>query len=500
MYLKLRFIIALLCLLNSFLLNAQPITNCAQGTEKSQYGFANPCSSFIKWDVTPKHLGSVFEINDTLIKNSYCVYSIPPSDNEYFDGKIEFTENVKIPIKDRKNLIVNLTPCKANRFYVKDNFEYRFNSWERDFGSYSDAEWKIENQKKAPSKVDSIFFLNNRKPTFGEYMVLLYLEFGSETDFDVPKISEYITGDKKYMRNFYEDYIGKSYDNLNRAFKGEKEDIEFTPDLITEEYQHLRGVRDPFIAISLFFDYYYKEYQKYMPSKNAEDLIVSIHDYLNPPSHSYAYKFTPQYLIDKYYGSVSFGFRNETIALEFSNPNIKDVSNKTKALSAIIRADFKYQNLPYERIVFKNEEELGLDSFYLGKGFVEIKPKSYSLDLDIFENDDYHLGYISSFHQLYERDLPPRIHSDEYIRSFMGLHIKEATLTLKIQGENYEFEYARLLIDGTEINGIVNVDFSKFRTPINKDELVKLFKSNGIEAEIPDTYNNSQKTLFFQVK
>lgn len=500
MYLRHKIILGLLLSLNSIFLYAQPITNCPQGTEKSQYGFVNPCSSFIKWDTKPKHFGSVFEFNDTLTKNSYCVYSFPPSDKNFFDGKIEFTENVKIPIKDRKNLVINLTPCKVNRFYVKDNFEYRYDSWERDLGSYSNAKWKIEHQNKAPTKADSIFVLNARKPTFGEYVALLYFEFGSETDFDVPKISEYLTGDKKHMRNFYEDYIGKSYDNLNRAFKSEEEQIEFEPDIIVEEYVQLRGNRDYFLSISMFFDYYYKEYGKYMPSKNTEDLISRIYDFLNPPSRSYSYKFTPQSLIDKYYGSVSFGFQNETIALEISNPNIKDVSNKTKKLSAIIRADFKYQNLPYERIVINNEQEIDLDSFYLGE-FLEIKANEYSLDLDIFENDDYHLGYISSFHQQYERDFPPRIQSDEYIKSFMGLYIKNAIATIKIKGEKYEFEYARLLIDGTEINGTINIDFSKFKTPISEEELIEIFKSNGIEAEIPETFKNAQNTqLFFRIK
>lgn len=492
MYLKNKIILGILLMLNTIFLNAQPKTNCQQGTEKSQYGFVNPCNSFIKWDITPRHLGSVFEFNDTLIKNSYCVYSFPPSDKNFFDGKIEFTENVKIPIKGRKNLVINFTPCKVNRFYVKDNFEYRYDSWERDLGSYYNAKWKIEHQNKTPTKADSIFVLNARNPTFGEYVALLYLEFGSQTDFDVEKISEYITGDKKYMIQFYEDYIGKSYKNL----------IEFSPSIIVEEYAKLRGSRDYFLSISLFFDYYYKEYGKYMPSKNTEDLITRIYDFINPPSRSYSYKFTPQSLIDKYYGSVSIGFQNETIALEISNTNIKDASNKTKKLSPIIRADFKYQNLPYERIVIKNEQEMDLDSFYLVNGFLEIKANEYSLDLDIFENDDYHLGYISSFHQQYERDdFPPRIQSDEYIKSFMGLYVKNAIATIKIKREKYEFEYARLLIDGTEINGTINIDFSKFKTPINEEELIKIFKSNGIEAEIPETFKNSQNTqLFFRVQ
>src|SRR5690554_740099 len=105
MYLIHKIILGLLLSLNSIFLYAQQITNCPQGTEKSQYGFVNPCSSFIKWDTIPKHFGSVFEFDvDIFSKNSYCIYNFAPSDNEYFDGKVEFTETIKIPIKDRKNL------------------------------------------------------------------------------------------------------------------------------------------------------------------------------------------------------------------------------------------------------------------------------------------------------------------------------------------------------------------------------------------------------------
>ena len=493
MYLRHKIILGLLLSLNSIFLYAQPITNCPQGTEKNQYGFVNPCSSYIKWDTKPKHFGSVFEFDiDIFSQNSYCIYNFAPSDNEYFDGKVEFTETIKIPIKDRKNLTINLTPCKVNRFYVKEEFSYHFSDWKREFGSYSDVEWKITKQHKEATRTDSILYLQTRKPSFGNYVALLYMEFYNEVDFNVAKLSEYLTGDSKIIGQFYEDYIGKSY-------KGR---LGLDASVILEEYLQLRGGdrNDYFTPISLFFDYYYKEYSNKFPSQNPEALVVLIYNYLNPPFRPYYYEFKPQHLLDKFYGSVSFGFRNETIALEISNPNLKDISDKEKKLSAIVRADFKYQNLPYERIIIKNEQEMDLDSFYLGNGFLKIQPNSYTLDLDIFENDDYHFGYISSFHQQYERDFPPRIHSDEYIQSFMGLYIKQATLMFTIQGENYEFEYARLLIDGTEINGTLNIDFSKFKTPIDEEELVKLFQSNGIETEIPDTYNSLQKTLFFRVK
>lgn len=502
MHLKQTITIGFIFLLSSILLNAQPNENCKQGTEKSDYGFVNPCTSFISWDVTPKQIGSVFEFDfETLSKNSFCVYSFPPSDKAFFDGKIEFVENIQFGIKGRENLVVNLTPCKLHRFYVKDNFEYRFTSWERELGTYSNANWRIEHQNKTPTKIDSIFYLNARKPSFGEYMALLYLELDSEVDFDVPKIAQYLTRDEKHMRTFYEDYIGKSYDNLNQSFSGEEEQIEFTPNLIAEEYARRKGSRDYFLSISLFFDTYYKEYEKYMPSKNPEELISQVYNFLNPPSRSYSYAFNPQTLIDKYYGSVHFGFRNENLALEIANPHIKDVFNQPKTLSFLVRADFTYQNLPYERIQLKNEKEIHLDSFSIGNGFLHIQPIRYSLDLDLHQNEEYEFGYISSFHQQYERDFPPRIHSDEYIQSFMGLYIKEATVSLKLKGETYTFEYAKLLVDGSEINGTINIDFSKFKTPLDGAELIEFFHSNGIEAEIPDMYSNAQTAhVFFRIK
>src|SRR5690606_4721563 len=177
--------------------------------------------------------------------NSYCIYNFAPSDNEYFDGKVEFTATIKIPIKDRKNLTVNLTPCKVNRFYEKEEFSYRFSDWKREFGSYSDVEWKITKQNKEATRTDSILYLQTRKPSFGDYVALLYMEFYNEVDFDVAKLSEYLTGDSKIIGQFYEDYIGKSY-------KGR---LALDASVILEEYLQLRGGdrNDYFTPISLFF-------------------------------------------------------------------------------------------------------------------------------------------------------------------------------------------------------------------------------------------------------
>ncbi|MDR2205393.1 MAG: hypothetical protein LBE36_04480 [Flavobacteriaceae bacterium] len=486
---------ALFFTLNIFFLNAQP-NDCPQGKEKSDYGFLNPCSSFIKWDVPPKNLGSVFNFDFEILKNkTFCIYEKYPSGYQRFSGKVELVENIKFPIIGHKNMTVNLTPCKENRFYVKHNFEYRYENWERYFDDYSKAKWNIEKQNKTPNRADSIFVLKTRKPSFGDYMALLYLELDSEVDFNVYKISEYLTSDKKYMQDFYENYTGKSYSYSSADY----EQIRAIRDEYLRNINEKYGtMHDYFLSISLFFDKFYKEYGKYMPSVNAKELITYVYNFLNPPSRSY--KFNPQYLIDKYYGSLQFGFEDEIIALEISNPNIKDISGKEKKLSVIVRADFKYQNLPYERIVVENEKAINFDpfnsdSFYFGENSLKIVPFGYSFDLDIYENK-IDFGHISSFHQQYEKqDFPFRLHSDEYIQNFMGLYIEDATIIIKIQEQNYELENARLLIDDAEINGTVNIDFSKFEPPTDKETLLNLFKSNKIEAEIMD---NNQ--LFFRVK
>lgn len=497
---KHKILLGLFIILNQVILHAQPA--CPQGTEKSNYGFINPCSSFMKWEVKPKHLGSIFKFDeDNLLKNSFCIYSTTPY-TEYFDGKIELVNHVRFPIKDRKNLVVNLTPCKVNRFYVKNNFHYRFQNWESEIGTYSGAKWSIEHLKNPPRKVDSIFFLNARKPSFGEYMALLYLELNSEVDFDIPKISEFLTGDKKYMREFYEDVIGKPYGDLNTSLReDEPENIKFTPALITNEYVNVYKGYAYFSATSFFFDSFYKKYGKQMHPQNTEELIIKVYDFLNPPSRFRSYPFHPQYLIDKYYGSLRFGFEDEIIGLDITNPNIKDTFNNKKSLSAVIRADFDYDNLPYERITIKNAKPIALDSFYTGKGLLKIKPIKYIFDLDLFGNDE-NIGFVSSFHQqILKSKLPFRINSDEYIKSFMGLYIENAKISIVLDRQDYNFEDASLLIDGTEINGVVNVDFTKFKRSMNAKKLIRLFKSKGIEAQIPNEEENSTMVqLFFRIQ
>lgn len=352
-----KILLGLLLVFTNSLLNAQLSSECPSGKEKSDYGFVNPCKSFIKWEMKPIGLGAIFGFDiKTLQKQTFCIYSMHP-DGTSFYGKVETVAAIKFPIINRENMVVNLTPCKVHRFYVKDNFRYIFRDIE--VGSYLHTKWIIESQNKIPTSADSI--------------------------------------------------------------------------LVSKE----------------------------------ED-----------------------------YELVQFSFDNEFIALEISNPNIKDVSKQLKVLSPMIRADFEYENLPYEHITFENEREIKLDSFYLGKNnFLKIKPLEYSLDLDLFEND-YYIDNVLSSNEQYDEDLTSV--ANKYIQSFMGLYIENATVTIKIKSQSYEFENAQLLLDGVEINGVVNIDFSKLEKVISKEKLIKQFESKGFELNIPNQ-DSQVATLHFKI-
>jgi len=103
--------------------------NCSEGQEKSDYGFTNPCSSFIKIKPKTKNVGSVFRFNKEVLENStYCVSYVYNGNHRgsHFAGKLElFDDNdIKIGLKNRRNTFINFTPCKVHRVYYIDQFRF----------------------------------------------------------------------------------------------------------------------------------------------------------------------------------------------------------------------------------------------------------------------------------------------------------------------------------------------------------------------------------------
>ena len=489
--LKLRITTIFYLFFTTIIIYAQSNYQCSEGTDISNYNFINPCSSFIELNVKPKNIGTTFDIDSNIFKNTYCATNNAYSTSRNVYGKVEFTEDFKISLKDRKDLVINVTPCKKSKYYLKDNFRYNFSDYDRHINSYYKTAWNIEQLERTPTRADSVLYLKTRKPTFGEYMALLYLEYGDRVDFDIPKLFMNFTGIENNFETFYEDYIGKSVKNI----RGHRDNttVYFNPEMVVEEYVDLRGKRDYFTAISLFFDHYYKENVENFSSRDPEQLVIMSHDflYLNPLDYNLTFK--PQSLLDKFYGEVQFGFDGEKIALEVKNPNVKDLENKPLNLNAIVYADFKYKNLPYEKIEIKKQQQIDLATFYLGKNILKIEPIQFSIDLEKYNNDNY-LHFISPFHQHMEMEFPPRVISDDYIKYFIGIFITNAKLSFNIKNKSYDFDNAKLIIDEKEINGFVPIDLKIFNGEITINKLIKTLNSKGIKAEFQNNI------LYFRMK